>query len=101
LDGINTCEVGSDWRTGVAGCIVSKANKMPFMKGKAPIRRTLKYLEAGSLVLKERIKIFCINYNHHGNHHRGARYVLFQASVLYIHIENFGCDERHVKYKIQ
>lgn len=50
------------------------------MKGKAPIRRTLKYLEAGSLVLKERIKIFCVNYNHHGNHHKGARYILFQIN---------------------
>jgi small subunit ribosomal protein S25 len=43
------------------------------MKGKAPIRRTLKYLKAGSLVLKERIKIFCVNYNDFGEHHKGAR----------------------------
>jgi small subunit ribosomal protein S25 len=48
---------------------------MPFMKGKAPIRRTLRYLLAGSLVLKDRVKVFCVNYNHHGDHHKGARYV--------------------------
>jgi small subunit ribosomal protein S25 len=53
------------------------------MKGKAPIRRTLKYLEAGSLVLKQKIKIFCVNYNHHGNHHKGARYILFKFGVEY------------------
>jgi hypothetical protein len=56
---------------------------MPFMKGKAPIRRTLKYLEAGSLVLKDRVKVFCVNYNHHGDHHKGARYV-FQFNFAYL-----------------
>lgn len=30
---------------------------MPFMKGREPVRRTLKYLEAGKLVLKDKIKI--------------------------------------------
>jgi len=53
------------------------------MKGKAPIRRTLKYLEAGSLVLKDRVKVFCVNYNHHGDHHKGARYV-FQFNCSHI-----------------
>lgn len=43
------------------------------MKGKAPVRRTLQYLEAGKLVLKDQIKIFSINYNTHGAHHEGAR----------------------------
>lgn len=33
------------------------------MIGPAPIRRTLKFLEAGRLVLKDQIKIFSINYN--------------------------------------
>jgi small subunit ribosomal protein S25 len=51
---------------------------MPFMKGKAPIRRTLKYLEAGSLILKEKVNIFCVNYNVFGDHHKGARYVIFR-----------------------
>lgn len=46
---------------------------MPFMKGPAPIRRTLKYLEAGRLVLKDQIKIFTINYNVKGGNHHGAR----------------------------
>jgi hypothetical protein len=54
------------------------------MKGKAPIRRTLKYLEAGSLVLKERVKIFCVNYNHYGNHHEGARYILCQINPVHV-----------------
>ncbi|KAF6214279.1 hypothetical protein GE061_009019 [Apolygus lucorum] len=46
---------------------------MPFMKGPAPIRRTLKYLEAGKLFLKDRVKIFSFNYNTKGSHHEGAR----------------------------
>lgn len=36
---------------------------MPFMKGREPIRRTIKYLESGRIVLKDQIKIFSINYN--------------------------------------
>ncbi|CRL01623.1 CLUMA_CG014351, isoform A [Clunio marinus] len=50
---------------------------MPFMVGKAPIRRTLRYLESGKLVLKDKIKIFSINYNTYGNHHKGARSFVF------------------------
>ncbi|KDR11111.1 putative 28S ribosomal protein S25, mitochondrial [Zootermopsis nevadensis] len=50
---------------------------MPFMKGKAPIRRTLRYLEAGGLILKERVKVFCVNYNVFGDHHKGARDFVF------------------------
>lgn len=50
---------------------------MPFMIGKAPIRRTIKYLEAGKLVLKDQIKIFTVNYNTHGDHHQGARDFVF------------------------
>ncbi|XP_026478435.1 probable 28S ribosomal protein S25, mitochondrial [Ctenocephalides felis] len=46
---------------------------MPFMKGKFAVRRTLKYLESGKLLLKDRIKIFSINYNTFGEHHQGAR----------------------------
>lgn len=46
---------------------------MPFMKGRAPIRRTLQYLEAGRIVLKENVKIFSVNYNTSGEHHKGAR----------------------------
>ncbi|CAH1987651.1 unnamed protein product [Acanthoscelides obtectus] len=50
---------------------------MPFMKGPAPIRRTLKYLGAGNLVLKDQIKIFTINYNVSGIHHHGTRDFVF------------------------
>ena len=46
---------------------------MPFMKGPSPIRRTLKYLEAGKLILKDKISIFLVNYNTDGDHHAGAR----------------------------
>ncbi|XP_066603423.1 small ribosomal subunit protein mS25 [Prorops nasuta] len=50
---------------------------MPFMIGSEPIRRTLKYLNAGSLILKNRIQIFSINYNTHGEHHQGIRNFIF------------------------
>lgn len=44
------------------------------MIGRAPIRRTIEYLEAGRLVLKDSVKILSVNYNVYGDHHRGARY---------------------------
>lgn len=47
------------------------------MKGRAPVRRTMKYLEAGGLMLKDKIKIFSINYNTFGPHHEGARSFVF------------------------
>lgn len=47
---------------------------MPFMKGRAPIRRTLQYLEKGRLYLKDQIKIITVNYNTHGENHKGTRY---------------------------
>ncbi|KAJ8929786.1 hypothetical protein NQ314_017488 [Rhamnusium bicolor] len=50
---------------------------MPFMKGVAPIRRTLKYLEAGRLILKDQIKIFTVNYNVIGKHHAGTKDFVF------------------------
>lgn len=50
---------------------------MPFMVGPAPVRRTLKYLEAGKLVLKDKIKIFSVNYNTSGDNHHGARDFVF------------------------
>ncbi|XP_019877486.2 probable 28S ribosomal protein S25, mitochondrial [Aethina tumida] len=50
---------------------------MPFMKGAAPIRRTLKYLEAGKLILKDQIKVFSINYNMGGKNHHGAKDFVF------------------------
>ena len=36
---------------------------MPFKLGAAPIRRTFKYLEAGRLVFKDRVKIMTVNFN--------------------------------------
>lgn len=50
---------------------------MPFMKGRAPIRRTIEYLNAGRVVLKDKVKIFSVNYNVHGDHHKGARDFVF------------------------
>jgi small subunit ribosomal protein S25 len=43
---------------------VDKRNreKMPFMKGPAPWRRTLQYLQNGSLIFKDNVKIFSINF---------------------------------------
>lgn len=46
---------------------------MPFMIGPAPIRRTIKYLNAGRLVFKDQLKIFSVNYNVIGKNHVGAR----------------------------
>lgn len=60
---------------------------MPFMKGRAPVRRTLEYLSAGKLVLKERVKIFSVNYNTFGDHHDGARYLIhniINSSKLFV-----------------
>ena len=50
---------------------------MPFMIGPAPIRRSLKYLEAGKLILKDGIQIFSVNYNTHGSNHKGTRDFIF------------------------
>ncbi|XP_066159123.1 small ribosomal subunit protein mS25 [Euwallacea fornicatus] len=50
---------------------------MPFMRGPAPIRRTIKYLEAGRLHLKDQIKILTVNYNTHGESHQGTRDFVF------------------------
>ena len=48
---------------------------MPFMKGIAPIRRTAKYLNAGGLVFKERVKIVTVNFNDlaDSQSHKGAQ----------------------------
>ena len=43
------------------------------MIGKEPVRRTVRYLEAGRLVLKNSIQIFSINYNLYGKNHKGVR----------------------------
>ncbi len=38
---------------------------MPWKRGVAPIRRTLKYLESGPIVFKDRVKVLTVNYNEH------------------------------------
>ncbi|XP_028028125.1 probable 28S ribosomal protein S25, mitochondrial [Bombyx mandarina] len=50
---------------------------MPFMKGRAPIRRTLNYLNAGKLVLKDKIKIFSVAYNITGQNNVGTKEFCF------------------------
>ncbi|XP_017885431.1 probable 28S ribosomal protein S25, mitochondrial [Ceratina calcarata] len=50
---------------------------MPFMIGRSPIRRTVNYLNAGRLILKNEIQIFSVNYNTHGDHHKGTRDFVF------------------------
>ncbi|KAF5303088.1 hypothetical protein FQR65_LT08419 [Abscondita terminalis] len=47
------------------------------MKGKAPVRRTLRYLKDGRLVLKNEINIFTVNYNITGKHHEGTKDFVF------------------------
>ena len=36
---------------------------MPFKRGVAPVRRTLKYLEASPIIFKDKVKVMTINYN--------------------------------------
>ena len=40
---------------------------MPFKRGVAPIRRTIKYLESGPLVFKDRVKIVTVNFSENKN----------------------------------
>ena len=53
--------------------------KMPFMKGVAPIRRTYAYLENCGLVFKDRVKVMTVNFNEGESqtHHTGARDFVF------------------------
>lgn len=54
---------------------------MPFMKGREPVRRTIQYLEAGKIVLKDKIRILSINYNvgrgFNNKIHEGAKAFVF------------------------
>lgn len=50
---------------------------MPFMIGRSPIRRTLKYLNAGKLVLKDKINIFSVAYNIAGANNTGTKEFIF------------------------
>ena len=62
------------------------SEKMPFQRGPAPIRRTVKYLKSCPLVFKERVKVLTVNYNEeHRNlpkhtkleQHQGAKDFVF------------------------
>lgn len=46
---------------------------MPFLVGRAPVRRTMNYLNKGILAIKEPIKIMTLNYNKRGDHNEGAK----------------------------
>lgn len=50
---------------------------MPFMIGRAAVRRTAKYLISGSLELRPKVQIFTINYNTFGERHEGIRDFVF------------------------
>ena len=63
---------------------------MPLMRGRAPIRRTLEYLQGGKLVLKDNVKIFSVNYNTYGDHHHGARCGIFCYFIRNIEKYNFS-----------
>lgn len=54
------------------------------MIGKAPIRRTLQYLERGKIVFRETVKVFSVNYNMKSEHHSGARLVSWLLSLDFI-----------------
>ncbi|XP_072050403.1 small ribosomal subunit protein mS25-like [Amphiura filiformis] len=47
------------------------------MRGKFPIRRTLKYLEAGKVHLRENVRILTINYTRFGKQSQGTRDFVF------------------------
>jgi len=42
---------------------LEKKIKMPFKRGFAPIRRTIKYLESSPIIFRERVKVMTIHYN--------------------------------------
>lgn len=59
---------------------------MPFKRGVAPIRRTVKYLESGPIAFKERVKVLTVNYNEYQkfktsradfSNHEGAKEFVF------------------------
>uniref|UniRef100_A0A6M2CS35 Small ribosomal subunit protein mS25 n=1 Tax=Rhipicephalus microplus TaxID=6941 RepID=A0A6M2CS35_RHIMP len=61
---------------------------MSFMRGPAPVRRTLQYLEKGRLVFKDRVKIMSLNFNTAGrarDRHEGMQEFVFWflPQVLY------------------
>uniref|UniRef100_A0A2K6G4W3 Mitochondrial ribosomal protein S25 n=1 Tax=Propithecus coquereli TaxID=379532 RepID=A0A2K6G4W3_PROCO len=45
------------------------------MKGRFPVRRTLRYLSQGDVVFKDAVKVMTVNYNSRGERGEGARSV--------------------------
>ena len=62
---------------------------MPFHRGVVPIRRTLKFLESGTIVFKDRVKVLTINYNEKTEVPvaKDVRYV--NESILFINYDDF------------
>ena len=66
---------------------------MPFKRGVAPVRRTLKYLEASPIIFKDKVKVMTINYNEpihekflegrkpSYTHHEGYNKILYRVSL--------------------
>jgi len=54
---------------------------MPFIKGPAPIRKTLRYLQNYNLIFKDRVQVFSLHYNSDESleNHKGARDFAFWA----------------------
>ncbi|KAI3385445.1 hypothetical protein SNEBB_008965 [Seison nebaliae] len=50
---------------------------MPFMKGAAPVRRTIKYLQNGQLYLRDNIRIISMNYSSKLEEGEGLRRFIF------------------------
>lgn len=72
---------------------------MVFMKGPAPWRRTIEYLEAGRLIFQDKVKIFSINYHDTLPESEGLKRFIFWhlAQIQYknpqvqcIHMKNFS-----------
>uniref|UniRef100_A0A2K6G4V3 Mitochondrial ribosomal protein S25 n=1 Tax=Propithecus coquereli TaxID=379532 RepID=A0A2K6G4V3_PROCO len=52
------------------------------MKGRFPVRRTLRYLSQGDVVFKDAVKVMTVNYNSRGERGEGARSVGAPAILL-------------------
>jgi len=50
---------------------------MPFMKGLAPVRRTLDYLNKSNLILKPYVRILAIHYNRMTESHKQTKEFVF------------------------
>ena len=55
---------------------------MPFKLGHAPIRRSLKYLDAGRLVFREKVKVMTVNLNEYEGARRRSEVHPLRAPTL-------------------